>query len=90
MPSAAASSAARGSSSGTVASRRVIPPATMRVSQTIGAPAEQRRAAGAQRLLGAISVSAYSRSADAWTTRSVTARVSAGRCERSTRARRMR
>ena len=37
-----------------------------------------------------ISVSAYSRSAEAWTTRSVTARASAGRCERSTRARRMR
>ena len=39
MPSLAASCAARGSSSGTVASRRVIPPATMRVSHTTGAPA---------------------------------------------------
>ena len=90
MPSLAASCAARGSSSGTVASRRVIPPATMRVSHTTGAPASSASRPARSASSSATSVSAYSRSADAWTTRSVTARVSAGRCDRSTRARRIR
>ena len=81
---------ARGSSSGTIGFRDVMPAAAMRASQYTGAPSSSAARPFSSAASSSTRLSPNDRSAAAWITRSATARESGGRWLRSMRDRRMR
>ena len=70
--------------------RDVMPAAAMRASQYTVAPASSAARPRSSAASSSTSESPNDRSAEAWITRSATARESGGRCERSIRERRIR